>query len=543
MTTSGLDTMLIREGDHTRQSGATRSLPQAMLEASVKRVGIIAPLYAFTYFAVGLFPAAFVDPAIRDRFYGEVDHWLPGVLSIVIALLVMILMRSRVSLVAKLRIGILFEIVGSYGIAFAEYHDITSPVIYANIGVGGFGLSWVAVWVMLFTIAVPAPPRTALAAAALSVSAVPVVYGLNYALGQNFVMLNGVEFFFTLVFPYLLVVLMAYSGARIVYRMGCAVREAQEMGSYRLVERLGKGGMGEVWRAEHRTLAKPAAIKLIRPEVLGGGGAESEDVLKRRFEREAHATALLRSPHTIEVYDFGVTDAGTFYYVMELLDGFDLDQLVEQFGPLPPERAIHLLRDLADSLAEAHEAGLIHRDVKPANVYACRQGQDLDFVKVLDFGLVKPTTAPKEDVKLTAEQSTGGTPAFMSPEQAVGDDIDARSDIYSVGCVGYWLLTASNVFEGRSPVGIMMQHVQQEPEPPSKRTEIPIPSELDAVIMWCLAKDRADRPQTADELRVALEAIPLAEAWTRQRARKWWDAHHVSTVPRASVGHVEAVAV
>lgn len=471
-----------------------------MVEASIKRVGIIAVAYAFTFFMAGFFPAL-IDPAARGLFFSELKHWLPSAVSIVAALLVAFAMRAGMGRVAKIRLGILFEILGSYGIAYAEYHNVVSGITYGNeVGPGGIGLSFVTAWVMLFTIAIPAPPRTALAAALLSMSAVPVVVGLTIAGGTTEFVLTGGEFFMGLIFPNLLIVGMAYIGARIVYGMGRAVREAREMGSYHLVEQLGKGGMGEVWRA---------------------------DVLQRRFEREAQATALLRSPHTIEVYDFGVTEDGTFFYVMELLDGLDLEQLIEQFGPVPPERAVHFLRDLADSLAEAHDAGLVHRDVKPANVYACRQGRDLDFVKVLDFGMVKPTNTLAEGaVKLTAEHSTAGTPAFMSPEQAIGDkELDGRADIYAVGCVGYWLLTGGYVFEGKTPIEMLMQHIKEEPSPPSRRSEVTIPVELDALILQCLSKEPSDRPQTGDELRAALGAIPLRESWTRERAREWWDAH------------------
>lgn len=530
--------MLIREAHAPPTSGLSggQSLPPELIESSIRRIRFIALLYAFTFFMAALVPPM-SNPEARARWFSEVTYWLPPVASIIVALLVAAAMRTELPRVTKLRVGILFEIVGSYGIAFAEYHDIVSGIVYRDLGAGGLGLSWVTAWVMLFTIAVPTPPRTALISALLSVSAVPVVFGVNNALGINDVAVTPFQFFLGLVFPNLLIVVMAYSGARIVYGMGRAVREAREMGSYRLVEQLGQGGMGEVWRAEHRTLARPAAIKLIRPEVLGAVGGESVDVLHQRFEREAHATALLRSPHTIEVYDYGVTDDGTFYYVMELLDGFDLDQLIERFGPVPPERAVHFLKDLTDSLAEAHEADLVHRDVKPANVYACRQGRDVDFVKVLDFGLVKPSNPINEGAaKLTAEHAAGGTPAFMSPEQAVGEDtIDGRSDIYAVGCIGYWLVTGRQVFEGRTPMETLMHHVREQPVPPSQRSELAIPPELDALILRCLAKGRAERPQTGDELLSALDAIPLAEAWTRDRARRWWDAHHVSKVPRASI--------
>jgi hypothetical protein len=538
------EAVLIREASAgARPTGASvRSLPPEIVDASIHRVGIIAAVYAFTYFMVGIFPQLLL-PEMRALFFAEVIQWLPPVVSILTALVVVVAMRSTFQRQTKLRIGLLFVIFSSYGIAFAEYHDILSGIVYRDPGPGGLGLSWVTAWVMLFTIAVPAPPRTALVAALLSVSAVPVVFGVNNALGINEVSLTKAEFFLGLILPNLLIVVMANTGARIVYGMGRAVREAREMGSYRLVERLGEGGMGEVWRAEHHTLARPAAIKLIRPEVLGSVGGEGGDILRRRFEREAHATALLRSPHTIEVYDFGATDDGTFYYVMELLDGFDLDQLIDSFGPVPAERAVHFLHQVTDSLAEAHEAGLVHRDVKPANVYTCRQGREMDFVKVLDFGLVKPSNPISEDaVKLTAEHSAGGTPAFMSPEQAIGDQaIDGRSDVYSVGCLGFWLLTGRYVFEGRTPMEILTKHVGEEPVAPSTVSELSIPTELDALILRCLSKNPADRPTAGDDLLEALAAVPLGDQWTRARKRAWWDAHHVSTVPMATISHQDGL--
>ncbi len=346
-----------------------------------------------------------------------------------------------------------------------------------------------------------------------------------YLLGGN-TQLSPVMLFFALMFPYLIVLLMAYVGARVVYRLGKAVSEAREMGSYRLVERLGRGGMGEVWRARHRMLARPAAIKLIRPEMLGARNSAARELLIRRFEREAQATALMRSVHTMELYDFGVAEDGTFYYVMELLDGFDLDELVQRFGPVPAERAIHLLRQTCASLAEAHEAGLIHRDVKPANLYTCRYGREVDFIKVLDFGLVKQGKAPEDgDDRLTAaEIGPGGTPAFMSPEQALGEgELDGRTDIYSLGCVAYWLLTGTLVFKGTTAMETVILHVNREPEPPSQRAPQPVPPELEALVLSCLAKDPAQRPQTADELMARLAAVPIAGEWSAARARAWWN--------------------
>jgi serine/threonine-protein kinase len=313
--------------------------------------------------------------------------------------------------------------------------------------------------------------------------------------------------------------------------LGTDLKRAQELGSYRLVERLGQGGMGEVWRARHQLLARPAAIKLMRPEVLGGSSLERQSELQARFEREAQATASLRSPHTIELYDFGVADSGAFYYVMEFLDGFDLETLVERFGPIPPERSIHLLMQVCHSLAEAHAEGLIHRDIKPANVYVCRYGREVDFVKVLDFGLVKSRGDERAtEPSLTRNHHVGGTPAFMAPEQVLGDKpIDGRSDIYAMGCLGYWLVTGQLVFVGRTPMDTMLQHTQTKPVPPSQRTEMNIPESFDRVILACLEKDPDDRPSTADDLAARLASIEAPGSWTTDLTHQWWDAHHPRT--------------
>jgi serine/threonine-protein kinase len=515
---------LLRAGAASRAAGRSGSwtLPPDLREEAARRTRAVALLYAIAYFLIGMLPLL-VTAEGRTLLFSRTIHWLPATVSIADALaLAWLVGHPKVPASVKLLAGLAFEVLGSYGIAAAEYHDIESPIMYRDYGTGDFGLSWVSVWVLLFTIVVPAPPRIALSAAALSLAAVPVMY----AVGGN-VALTPYGYFMRLVFPYMIVLLMAYVGSRVVYRLGAAVREAREMGSYRLVERLGKGGMGEVWRAQHRLLARPAAIKLIRPEVLGAEDPTTRDLLVRRFEREAQATARLRSPHTMELYDFGVADDGTFYYVMELLDGFDLDKLVERFGPVPPERAVHFLRQICASLGEAHEMGLIHRDVKPANLYACRYGRDVDFMKVLDFGLVKHHRGPDEDDKLTAaHMSPGGTPAFMSPEQALGEgEVDARSDLYALGCVAYWLLTGTLVFRGTTVLETIVMHASREPDPPSRRTTRPIPPDLEAIVLACLEKDPTKRPQTADELTAMLSSARVGEEWTQEKARKWWDAN------------------
>jgi serine/threonine-protein kinase len=520
-------TLLRSEGDG---ASAPRSswwtLPADVLSESVRRIRAMAWLYAVAYFLAGLVPPL-LSAEGRAYLFGTPGNWVPEVLSVLGGLAAGIVVSlPRFSDRVKLRLGLAFEVLSSFGIAAAEYKYVASPMRFtSDLIPGGFGLSWVAPWVLLFSVVVPTRPHVALLAAACSAATVPLTYAAGVALGLNLA-LPAEQFFWWLIFPYLITLIMVYVGARVVYRLGAAVREARELGSYRLRERLGAGGMGEVWRAEHRLLARPAAIKLIRPEVLGATDAESRRVLVRRFEREAQATALMRSAHTVELYDFGVAENGTFYYVMELLDGFDLRELVTRAGPLPAARAVHLLRQMCDSLAEAHLAGLIHRDVKPANVFACRYGRKLDFVKVLDFGLVKHGEKRADDAHVTGEMMAGGTPAFMSPEQAMGEPgLDGRSDLYAVGCVAYWLLTGTVVFQGRTTMETIMMHVQREPEPPSRRVGHPIPAELEAIVLDCLAKSPDARPRTADELSARLERVLLPDEWTPAQASEWWTVH------------------
>jgi hypothetical protein len=538
MAGAGSDTTLThlaRDSAAAGRTGSSWSLPPDLLDEGVRRLRAVAWLYA-----IGFALAGPVVPLLYPEGREQLRHvpmlWIPAAISIADALLLVALISSgRLSSRIKMWLGLGFQVLGSYGIASAEYHHISAPISYGDFGPGGLGLSWVAVWVLLFSVVVPVPPRVSLVFAFASLTAPIVTYAFGVSAGYN-VALAPEQFFFSLGFPYLIVLLMAFVGARVVYRLGTAVREAREMGSYRLVERLGRGGMGEVWRAQHRRLARPAAIKLIRPEVLGAQDPASREVLIQRFEREAQATALMRSAHTLELYDFGVADDGTFYHVMELLDGFDLSALVRRFGPVPPERAVHFLRQICDSLGEAHEAGLIHRDVKPANIYVCRYGREVDFIKVLDFGLVKHRSHPEgQDQDLTVEHVAGGTPAYMSPEQALGEgQVDARSDLYAVGCVAYWLLTGTTVFDGRSAMETIVMHVHSPPEPPSLRAAAPIPAALERIVLACLSKDPAGRPQTAEALAAWLDEIPLERPWTAERARGWWAAN------RAEAGGAQA---
>ncbi len=322
--------------------------------------------------------------------------------------------------------------------------------------------------------------------------------------------------------------LVSVYGAHTTHLARKELFEAKQLGHYRLTEKIGTGGMGEVWRAEHDLLARPAAVKLIRPEVLGelnGGSA----IALRRFEREARATAMLHSPHTIGIYDFGTTPDKTFYYVMEFLEGLDLETLIDRFGPVSAGRAVYLLKQVCKSLAEAHHTGLIHRDVKPANVYTTRQGLEYDFIKVLDFGLVKSRSASSGDTtRITMAGTTTGTPAYMAPELAVGKEtVDERADIYSLGCVAYWLLTGRLVFENSNPVAMVVDHVNKAPTLPSQRTENEIPEELERVILSCLEKEPDARPSSALDLYNRLEACNLDSTWNQPQARDWWHLHGV----------------
>jgi len=323
-----------------------------------------------------------------------------------------------------------------------------------------------------------------------------------------------------------------------------AAAEAKDLGSYRLTEKIGAGGMGEVWCAEHRLLAREAAIKLIRSESAPTPEAQE------RFRREAQTLASLRSRNTIELFDFGITDDGTFFYVMELLDGMDFETLVERYGPPPPSRVISLIAQACNSLAEAHEAGLVHRDIKPANLYVCRQADEVDVLKVLDFGLVRgPAEAPPaegrsleelarelesdsaQQAKLTAAGAVLGTPDYMAPEQILGLEIDGRTDVYALGIVLYFGLCGALPFPTRrDAMATMVAHLQNEPENLSKKVKSPLPTGLVELVMRCLAKRREDRPASALVLRRELVAIARehCKPWTEDEASKWWSQN----VPR-----------
>jgi plasmid stabilization system protein ParE len=511
-------TLMSPDAGEPTARGISSGLPIDLLSQSAGRLRVLALLYAFIFFMAGIFPVLVV-PDERAEFLGSFLRWGPGVVGIPVALLVAAVIRSpRLPLPTAMNLGLAFEVVSSYAIAAAEFGDPQGLGEHR----GYLGLSWVAVWVVLFTVVVPTTPRRAVLAALASVSSVPVIIGLSIASGATSLRIPPAQFFLGLVFPYLLVVAMAYVGARVVYHLGTEVKRARELGSYRLEEKLGEGGMGEVWRARHRMLARPAAIKLIR-RPSGDGRAGVSDEALRRFEREAQVIARLRSPHTVELFDFGMAEDGAFYYVMELLDGLDADSLIQRFGPTPSDRAVYLLRQVCHSLSEAQSCGLVHRDIKPANIFLCRYGEEYDFVKVLDFGIVRAARDPADPSPVqTRENAVRGTPAFIAPEQAMGTEVDGRADIYATGCVAYWLLTGQFVFTAETPMALLLQHAQTPPTLPSARTDLPIPRALDDLVLSCLAKDPAKRPQSARELSLRLAEVECASSWTQDRAREWW---------------------
>ena len=497
------------------------TLPPDILQAASRRVGwaalILAGLWVIATLAGKLSKALGGTEAIPREF----RFTLLGII-LVLSIVVFLLSRRRdISPVRLFDIGLIYGVVGSFIISLVElWHGLHGEAFEI-----GRGISWVCVWMLTFPLLMPASPRKvffALTASALTAQAVMALAVLDGA------PLPHLSVRIWLFLPNLLCIGVGLVVSRLIYKLGAEISTAREMGSYRLEGKLGEGGMGEVWKARHRMLARPAAIKLIRPEAMGATGPHGVQTLTARFEREAQATASLKSPHTIQLFDFGVTEEGVFYYVMELLDGMDLSSMVKRFGQVSPERTVHFLKRASRSLAEAHRAGLIHRDIKPANLYACRLGLEYDFVKVLDFGLVKSREGAiyEGDSELTQAKTASGTPAFMPPEIATGEqNVDGRADLYALGCVGYWLLTGHHVFSGSTPMKVVVAHVKEKPVPPSQRTELAVPPDLDRIILSLLEKDPDRRPQDATELLDILRRLEFTQPWTQENARKWWDTN------------------
>jgi tRNA A-37 threonylcarbamoyl transferase component Bud32 len=310
------------------------------------------------------------------------------------------------------------------------------------------------------------------------------------------------------------------------------LHHARKFGQYQLVTKLGEGGMGEVYLAEHQLLKRPCALKLIKAE------AGADPIALARFEREVRSAARLRHPNTIDIYDYGLSDDGTFYYVMEYLEGMSLSDLVRRAGPLPPGRVIYLFRQVCAALSEAHTLGLVHRDLKPANIFVAVRGAESDVAKVLDFGLVKLMRDP-DGAELTGNMTISGTPMYMAPEQALGDrSLDSRADIYALGAMMYFTLTGQPPFVGENPFTVMMAHARDPVVPPSQ-IKPDIPDDLEQVVLRCLAKKAVERYQTVKALSEALAACRSATDWGPNRADAWWSPE-LPAVPNEAPAKIAA---
>ncbi|QGJ70948.1 Serine/threonine-protein kinase PknB [Planctomycetales bacterium 10988] len=303
---------------------------------------------------------------------------------------------------------------------------------------------------------------------------------------------------------------------KLISKLRTEAYEAKQLGQYRLERLLGAGGMGEVYLAQHKFLKRPCAVKLIRSNKAG------DQRVLARFEREVQATASLSHWNTVEIFDYGRTEEGVFYYVMEYLPGKSLQDLVDRYGPLPASRAVHLLQQTCGALREAHEQGILHRDIKPGNIFSAQRGGVYDVAKLLDFGLVKQIRRQAGTMQLTQEQTLTGSPLFMSPEQALGEgEPDVRSDLYSLGATAYFLLTGHAPFEYENPMKVIVAQANEIPKP-LQEWNPEIPDDLEQVILRLLEKDPNDRFQTVGELQAALEELSICREWTREDAEAWW---------------------
>jgi serine/threonine-protein kinase len=504
-----------------------QAMPDDLLKEASERLGITALIVAMLWLLGTILDhvALHVQAPGSNRWLTwEVDDTFSAVGLATALALYIFTRRSRGNPRFALDLGLVFLLVTCFIIAMLVHWEPVpadwpvSPII-----------SWLGVAVVIFAALLPSTPVKTLVVGIVAVSMNPLAMLIakwrgtwEFGSWVNVLLMHYADY---------LLVGVAVVISMVVRRLGHQVAQAREMGSYQIGELIGSGGMGQVYRATHRMLARPAAIKLIRPEMVGEGSGEAAQLALKRFRREAEAAASLRSPHTVELYDLGVTEDETMYFVMELLEGMTLEALVAREGPLPAGRTVHIIRQVCESLAEAHAAGLIHRDIKPANIHVGRLGLTNDFVKVLDFGLVKSVVDKAGDAVpavagpsvATAGGLTPGTPAFMAPEMAVGEPVDSRADIYALGCVAYYLLTAKLVFEAENAVQVLLKHVTESPVPPSVRGGLPMPPELDEVVLACLAKEPADRPQTAIELSRRLGEI-RGITWGPDQAAEWWRA-------------------
>ncbi len=488
-------------------------LPPKLLETGAARIAWIGLITAFVIVFVEL-AQYFLQPELAGVFEDQVNR-LITLAAVLGGLALFAVHRYKlVTASTMFAVGAAYQVLVAICISTIETShgfDPKAPML---------GISALGPWIFVVGVFIPNRPIWTLVTAMVQATVWLAAYYFNTARFE----LPPVPFNHLAVWPAInyLMAGLAWLVGRKLYGTAIDAERAVELGSYRLMSPIGEGGMGEVWEAKHQMLARKAAIKLVRPE---GMSARQAEIAAKRFRREANVIANLQSPHTVYLYDFGASRDGRFYYVMELLDGISLQTLVSKFGPQPAPRVAQIMRQICLSLEEAHYYGVIHRDLKPSNIMLCKVGLVHDFVKVLDFGLAKSVTKTEDVTQLTNEGVASGTPGYIAPEIALGESsIDHRADLYAVGCVAYFLLTGTLVFADTNPVTMALKHVQSEPEPPSSRTELPIPPALEALIMKCLAKTPDERPKSAHEITVALDGCEL-DTWTDAQAAAWWETH------------------
>ena len=500
--------------------------------------------------AAVLFFVGFLAFLIRWFFYWEQwntpDHrplfYTHGIVTIILGGFAVKLCRHCSYSLVKLRFAELF-IFGSAALFFVV-KTMHETMYRAGLPEGSARLEyWVEPWLLLiFTYALFIPNTWQRAAVVLSVMGLmPAAIFAYLNTEPEFTRLAAQPEYSGFVSGQLLTVTIAVLVAVVgVYTIGTLRREAyaaRRLGQYRLKQRLGSGGMGEVYLAEHEMMKRPCAVKLIRPEKAG------DPRMLARFEREVRATAKLSHWNSIDIYDYGRTADGTFYYVMEFLPGHNVGEIVEEYGPIPPGRAIYLMDQVCAALNEAHGIGLVHRDIKPANIFCAYRGGVFDVAKLLDFGLAKPTFEGNGDARLTMEGTITGSPLFMSPEQASGDEgVDGRSDIYSLGAVLYYMLTGQPPFLSDNPLKVMIAHASQDVVPP-RQINSDLPVELEEIVMRCLEKDPDHRFQDVTALRRALGEVVLADRWSSDLASEWWTCHGCPERKKLAAELVEAAAV
>jgi hypothetical protein len=409
----------------------------------------------------------------------------------------------RVLDVATLIVGCtLFAIMGAY---FAQAQ---APAVF-DPAIGPYtGLLACANTLLARAIAVPSTPRRTLAASVIATLPL-LVTTVGVSAGSIAVPLNVATWC-------AVSIAVATVGSRVIFGLRTEAARARRLGQYTLEHKIGAGGMGVVYRASHAMLRRPTAIKLLPPDRAGDASVE-------RFEREVQMTAQLSHPNTVAIYDYGRTPDGVFYYAMEFLDGINLEDLVRRDGAQPPGRVVAILHQVCGALTEAHERGLVHRDIKPANIILSERGGEPDIAKVVDFGLVQTLAVNDQDTVVSGNDILTGTPHYMSPEALLTPQAsDPRSDLYALGAVAYYLLSGHPVFEGSSFAEVIGHHLHSDPQPPSLRLARPIPSDLEALVVQCLRKSPAERPQSARALREALSRCRSVAPWTDEDATAWW---------------------